>query len=142
MDARAKENLEYKLQNEEISEEQKEHIIEETMKKEADRQMRVKNDKKVEAYVDRVEFGKQGYRERFYQNKFLIKNHEQLEQMQINIRKAYIEGLQWVFAYYYQGCISWSWFYPFHYAPMAADLVQCDQVEINFEMSSPLHPLE
>jgi hypothetical protein len=46
------------------------------MKKEADRQMRVKNDKKVEAYVDRVEFGKQGYRERFYQNKFLIKNHE------------------------------------------------------------------
>jgi 5'-3' exonuclease len=32
-----------------------------------------------------------------------------------NMRKSYIEGLMWCLAYYYRGCISWGWFYPYHY---------------------------
>ena len=45
-------------------------------------------------------------------------------------------------SYYYHGCESWDWYYPFHYAPFAADLVKCDKVKIEFELGEPLRPFE
>jgi 5'-3' exoribonuclease 1 len=35
------------------------------------------------------------------------------------LRKSYMEGLMWCLAYYYRGCISWGWFYPYHYGACA-----------------------
>lgn len=46
---------------------------------------------------------------------------------------AYLTGLHWVLQYYYRGVASWDWFYPHHYAPMAQDMVELDQIAGEYE---------
>ena len=38
------------------------------------------------------------------------------------IADAYLAGITWVLEYYYRGVASWTWFYPAHFAPTAAEL--------------------
>jgi 5'-3' exoribonuclease 2 len=54
----------------------------------------------------------------------------------------YITGLCWVLKYYYDGCPSWKWYYPFHYAPFASDLRNIERYSIQFEPSEPFKPIE
>jgi len=70
-----------------------------------------------------------GYKERYYTEKFKI-NPQDFPEFKAQIQQAYVESLCWTFAYYYKGCISWKWFYPYHYAPFASDLEGLDLIKI------------
>lgn len=99
--------------------------------------LREKNELEV---VDTVKLGEAGWKERYYQQKFGWGPRHVAEKMAL-LRK-YVEGLQWVMRYYYVGCMSWGWYYPYHYAPFASDLVECDLTadEIVFKLGKPFEP--
>jgi 5'-3' exonuclease len=54
---------------------------------------------------------------------------------------SYIEGLAWVATYYHAGCGSWTWYYPYLYAPLASDLVDLSSVPLTFDGGRPFTPL-
>jgi hypothetical protein len=55
--------------------------------------------------------------------------------------QSYLEGLYWVLIYYHKGCGSWTWYYPYLYAPLASDLVNLASIEVKFEAGRPFTPL-
>eukprot|EP01084_Bolivina_argentea_P093825 168688_1 len=94
--------------------------------------------KKKEKQED-MAFGTKGFKQRYYAKKMKIQYDENPPLLRKLIYE-YVRGLCWVMRYYYQGCVSWSWYYPFHYAPFASDLQGIDQEEISFDLSKPLSP--
>ena len=71
---------------------------------------------------DVVKLGVDNWKPRYYADKFHCPE-EALAQVCRSCCVAYWQGLRWVMQYYYQGCPSWSWYYPYHYAPFASDLL-------------------
>ena len=37
---------------------------------------------------------------------------------------------------------SWQWYYPFHFAPFAADFEDVDKMDIRFDLGKPFQPFE
>jgi hypothetical protein len=74
---------------------------------------------------DEVRFGESGWKERYYTTKLHAPKSD--ESVRRYVVKTYVQGLCWVLMYYYQGVQDWGWFYPFHYAPCASDLVDLDE---------------
>mmetsp|Transcript_22963 Transcript_22963/g.29979 ORF Transcript_22963/g.29979 Transcript_22963/m.29979 type:complete len:659 (-) Transcript_22963:392-2368(-) len=54
---------------------------------------------------------------------------------------SYLEGLYWVLQYYHEGCSSWSWFYPYHYAPLASDLRNLAEIPVKYPKGRPFSQL-
>jgi 5'-3' exoribonuclease 2 len=100
-----------------------------------------KSAKKADKYVDKVQLGTDGWKLRYYKEKFHVDQGD-LAEFIANIRRSYLEGLQWVYSYYYNGCVSWTWYYPYHYAPFTSDLINGAQLDIKFEMGEPATPFE
>jgi 5'-3' exoribonuclease 2 len=115
-------------------------------KEELKRRIKSKENEMTDSYKvsvrDSVKFHEVGWRERYYNDPFKKKDLEAgggLEKMIY----TYVQGLCWVLKYYFEGVPSWNWFYPFHYAPFACDLIHMDSLPaIEFQKSKPFSPIE
>jgi len=77
-----------------------------------------------------------------YYNEKLEFNINTDKQAMRDMAFAYIEGLQWVLHYYYDGVASWSWFYPYHYSPKISNLTDVAQMQFDFDLNKPFRPFE
>ena len=66
-----------------------------------------------------IQVGKSGWQERYYQELFFIDKTPQLCK---SIAQNYLEGLEWTFKYYTNGCNNWEWYYKWSYPPLLQDL--------------------
>ncbi|XP_038574782.1 LOW QUALITY PROTEIN: 5'-3' exoribonuclease 1 [Micropterus salmoides] len=56
--------------------------------------------------------------------------------------KCYVEGIQWILHYYYHGVQSWSWYYPYHYAPFLSDIRNISGLKLTFDLGKPFMPFQ
>jgi 5'-3' exoribonuclease 2 len=91
---------------------------------------------------DTIKLWEDGYEERYYEQKFNVAPNDIA--FRNKVARQYAEGLCWVLAYYMQGCPSWTWYFPHHYAPFAADFVGLEDMDPRklFEKGTPFHPYE
>lgn len=82
-----------------------------------------------------------GYHDRYYQHKFHVPAKD-IPALQKDVIRCYVEGISWVLLYYYQGCASWTWYYPYHYAPFAQDFKNIKNLDIHFDLGEPFLPYE
>lgn len=80
---------------------------------------------------DEVRLWEAGFKDRYYESKFDVAADN--VQFRYSVALQYIKGLCWVLKYYYQGCASWDWYFPYHYAPFASDFVNIGGLSTQFE---------
>ncbi|XP_063387514.1 5'-3' exoribonuclease 2 homolog [Cydia fagiglandana] len=98
-------------------------------------------DEEEEDAHDEVRLWEEGFKERYYESKFEVAR-DNLE-FRYRVALQYVRGLCWVLRYYYQGCASWKWYFPYHYAPFASDFVNVSGLSTKFEKGTlPFRPLE
>jgi len=88
-----------------------------------------------------VQLGKDGWKARYYLEKMAgTAAHD--------VAWHYVRGLVWVLRYYYHGCCSWDWYFPFHYAPFPSDIAAClertrdTRAMCAFTLGEPFRPFD
>eukprot|EP01035_Chromulina_nebulosa_P028826 gene28826-38116_t len=98
-------------------------------------------DKYKQTIQDEVKLHESGWKDRYYGEKHKKENIAENGGLSVMCQK-YIHGLCWVLKYYYEGVPSWNWYYPFHYAPFASDLLNIERYgPVEFERSEPFRPV-
>ncbi|EPZ33030.1 Putative 5-3 exonuclease domain-containing protein [Rozella allomycis CSF55] len=78
------------------------------------------------------------WKKEYYKEKMGIDSNEEIK----SLVYEYVKGLQWIIHYYYQGVISWGWFYENHYSPFISDVKQIKGFKFDFVMGEPFKPFE
>ncbi|GAX16536.1 5'-3' exoribonuclease 2 [Fistulifera solaris] len=103
-----------------------------------------KLDEHAKNVVDNVRLHEAGWKDRYYSDKCKADDIESNGGRE-HLFRSYVMGLCWVMKYYYDGCPSWKWYYPYHYGPFASDLKNIERFEKDcraFELSTPFNPVE
>ncbi|CAG9531987.1 unnamed protein product [Cercopithifilaria johnstoni] len=118
------------------------HVPANNIPESSDRKHELKDDSSSEDEVfDEVRLWEDGWKDRYYKSKFQVDGKDIVFRRKVAL--AYVEGLCWVLRYYYQGCVSWDWYYPFHYAPFASDFDSISQFKPDFSAyTEPFKPLQ
>ncbi|XP_052699520.1 5'-3' exoribonuclease 2-like [Crassostrea angulata] len=110
-------------------------------KRKAEDQSKPNDEEEDEEPADEVRLWEDGWKDRYYSSKFGVDGSDQ--EFRRTVANHYVRGLCWVLRYYYQGCASWKWYFPYHYAPFASDFVNIGQLSNSFEKQTvPFRPLE
>uniref|UniRef100_A0A669DKD4 5'-3' exoribonuclease 1 n=1 Tax=Oreochromis niloticus TaxID=8128 RepID=A0A669DKD4_ORENI len=80
------------------------------------------------------------YKRTYYMNKIGVDVVS--DEFLANQAKCYVEGIQWILHYYYHGVQSWSWYYPYHYAPYLSDIRNVSGLKLTFELGQPFMPFQ
>ncbi|KAJ3022711.1 UNVERIFIED_CONTAM: 5'-3' exoribonuclease 2 [Siphonaria sp. JEL0065] len=100
----------------------------------------IKPDDDDEEPEDNVRLWEAGWKKRYYEKKFFVDEGDKPFIREVVTR--YVEGFCWVLKYYYQGCQSWKWYYPYHYSPFASDFDFIGTLDIKFDLGTPFNPIE
>ena len=117
------------------------NIAPDEFKKKLETLLKDKGDRIDEMDADPVRLGEQGWKGRYYASKMGATN-ENGDAVVRGMVEEYVRGLIWVCRYYYEGCVSWNWYYPYHYAPFATDLVNLEDINQEFDEGEPFRPFE
>ncbi|KAK8813117.1 hypothetical protein WA158_002709 [Blastocystis sp. Blastoise] len=85
-----------------------------------------------------IPLGKNTFKYQYYLNKFNLMPDD--GEMLDTICTNYYEGLCWVMQYYYRDIPSWIWYYHYHYAPFASDIMNVMDAEVHFTVGKPFFP--
>jgi 5'-3' exoribonuclease 1 len=88
---------------------------------------------KTQKYEVKIEEYRAKYNEKYFKNENMNE-----------ICHDYLTGLQWILQYYTKGVPDWRWFYPYHYSPLASDLVKSFDTYKRkiFRINKPLLPFQ
>ena len=85
------------------------------------------------------------YRDAYYVEKFGPENGLHNTEFHTQLVRDYMDGVVWTMRYYHEGCPSWEWFYPYHYAPFLNEIISHAKnwaVSKSFAKSAPFLPFQ
>lgn len=117
--------------------------LREKYKEELKEIMKEKGDRfeEMAEHEEAIGLDKAGWKERYYSSKYPdVPEAKQKEELIKPMVEAYVQGICWVAAYYFDKVASWTWFYPYHYAPFSSDFIGLEDMDITFEEGTPFKP--